>query len=138
MEEVILKNNIKIMYVTANSFPAGIQEAMERLHRLVPYSEKRNYYGISRPEVGREIVYRAAAEVLEDGEAERHGCAELMLKKGNYLGLKVTGFRKDPSVIEKAFEVLLKQPNLDPNGYCVEWYANGKDEVHCMIRLNQQ
>jgi hypothetical protein len=138
MEEIILNNNIKVMYVTATSFPKGIQEAMERLHQLVPYAENRKYYGISRPEGEGEIVYRAAAEVLEAGEAERLGCAELFLKKGKYLGLNVSGFRKDPSAIGRAFEVLLKQPNLDPYGYCVERYANGKDEVLCMIRLDQR
>jgi hypothetical protein len=29
---------------------------------------------------------------------------------------------------------LLTQPNIDPNGYCLEWYLNGKD-VRCMVRL---
>jgi|SRR5690606_1677384 len=137
MEEITLSEDIKVFYVTANSFPEGIQEAMEKLHRIVPFSTERNYYGISRPEGGGAIVYRAAAEEVEDGEAKRLNYATLILKKGKYISSKVYDFRKDPISIGKAFEELLKQPNLDPHGYCVEWYATDKEEVTCMIRLNQ-
>lgn len=137
MKKITLNEDLKVFYVTAKSFPDGIQEAMEKLHTIVPFSTKRNYFGISRPEDGGAIVYRAATEELEKGEAERLNCDTLILKKGKYISLKVYDFRKDVSGIRKAFEELLKQPDLDPQGYCVEWYATDKEEVTCMIRLNK-
>ena len=137
MEEVTLKEDIKVLYVTAKSFPGGIREATDELHRIVPFSTHRRYFGVSRPENGGEIVYRAASEELEKGEAERLSCETLILKKGKYVGLTVHNFRKDIMAIGKAFEKLLEQPNLDPLGYCVEWYATDNESVTCMVRLNQ-
>lgn len=137
MEKVRIEKDIKVFYVTAPSFPEGIAEATGRLHSLFPFSRERKIFGLSRPENGGAIVYRAAAEEMEKGEGERLGCETLIVKKGNYISLTVNDFRKDPMVITKAFEQLLAEPNLDPQGYCVEWYATDKEAVKCMIRLEK-
>lgn len=136
METFELKNDIKVLYVTAESFPIGIRDAHERLHKRIPFNPKRNYFGVSRPENGGEIVYRAAAEELTAGEAEKYNCETLILKSGKYIYIDVKDFRSDVQKIDKAFKKLLKQPNLDPGGYCIEWYANGNERVKCMIRIN--
>lgn len=137
METFILSNDIQVFYVTAVSFPEGILDAHARLHRLVPFSADRNYYGVSRPENNGSIIYHAAAEEKSPGEAEKYHCDTLILKKGKYISLTLTDFRKDPRKIENAFQQLLAIPGLDPEGYCVEWYANDKEEVKCMIRLQE-
>lgn len=137
METISIDNDIKVFYVTAKSFPEGALEAHQKLHGIVPFSIDRNYFGISRPENNGPIVYRAATEEKEAGEAEKFHCDTLILKKGNYIATTVTGFRKDPRSIERAFQELLATPGLDPQGYCVEWYANDKEEVKCMIRLEK-
>ncbi|MFL5743415.1 MAG: hypothetical protein ACJ751_02030 [Niastella sp.] len=131
-----IEKDIKIFYVTAKSFPDGIQDAHDRLHTMVPFSKERKYFGISRPENGK-IIYRVGTEETFAGESEKYQCDTLIIKSGNYVSTVVEDFRKDKTSISKAFEELLKQPNLDPEGYCVEWYANDKEEVKCMIRLNQ-
>lgn len=137
MEKITLDKDIKVFYVTAKSFPEGIQDATNKLHKIVPFSTTRNYFGISRPENGSDIVYRAAAEEMEQGEAEKFKCKTIVLKKGKYICLTVNDFRKDVLSIDRAFKELLKQPDLDPQGYCVEWYATNNESVKCMIRLNQ-
>lgn len=137
MENIKIKNDIKVFYVTALSFPEGISEATDKLHSLFPFSKERNIFGLSRPENGGGIVYRAAAEEMESGEAERLGCETLFIKKGNYISLTVNDFRTDPLAIKNAFDRLLTEPNLDPEGYCMEWYATDKEQVRCMIRLNE-
>ncbi len=71
MEKIRIEKDIRVFYVTAKSFPEGIQEAHQKLHSLIPFSKDRKYFGISRPEQGMGIVYRAAAEELEQREAER-------------------------------------------------------------------
>jgi len=136
METYKLEKDIKIFYVTAKSFPEGIQEAHDRLHAMVPFSKERKYFGISRPE-NNIIIYRAGTEESYAGEAEKYKCDTLTIKEGNYVSAVVIDFRKDKTSISKTFDKLLKQSNLDPEGYCVEWYANDKEEVRCMIRLNQ-
>jgi predicted transcriptional regulator YdeE len=137
METIKFDNDIKVFYVTAKTFPEGIPDATNKLHTLFPFSKERKIFGLSRPENNDKIVYRAAAEELEPGEAEKFNCETLIIKKGKYVSLTVNDFRKDVMSIDRAFKQLLKEPNLDPQGYCVEWYATDKEAVKCMIRLNE-
>lgn len=137
METMNLKKDIKVFYLTADSFPQGVNEAHNRLHKLVPFDKDRNYFGISRPEEGGPIVYRAGTEERAVGEAKKYNCDTLVLKKGTYISTVVNGFNKDPQLIGKAFQELLAYPNIDPQGYCVEWYRNDADTVTCMVRLDE-
>ncbi len=133
METIRWERDTTVLYIEATSFPDGIAGAHQRLHTIVPFSENRKYFGISRPENGV-IAYKAAAEQTDPHEAEKLNCKTLVLKKGSYISLDITNYMKDIQSISKAFEVLLEHPGLDPQGYCVEWYLNNKD-VKCMIRL---
>jgi len=135
METITFNSDIKVLYITATSFPDGVLAAHEKLHSLLPFSKERKYFGISRPENGV-IVYKAAAEELNEGEAEKLNCDTLVLKKGKYISLTIHDYMKDIPAIGKAFTELLLHPDLDPKGYCVEWYLNDKD-VQCMIRLKE-
>ena len=135
MDIVRFDKDITIMYVTAPSFPDRVMEAFEKLHSLVPFSTKRKFLSVSRPE-RTTVIYRAGAEEMYAGEAKKLGLETLILKSGNYLCITINDFMNDISAIGKAFEKLLNQPGLDPQGYCVEWYYNEKD-VKCMIRLEQ-
>lgn len=135
MEKLTFDKDIKVLYVTASSFPAGIAEAHQKLHSLVPVSE-RKYFGISRPENGH-IVYRAAAEEKKPGEAETLLCPTMVVKHGNYISETIEDYAKNIHSIESIFDHLLEQSGIDPQGYCVEWYFNDKD-VKCMVRLNDQ
>lgn len=134
METIFINEDIPVFYVTASSFPDGVLAAHQTLHALIPYSESRRYFGLSRPENNGGIVYRAAAEELNDGEAGQLKLETITIKKGRYVSLLVKDFMKDISSIEKAFNQLLTYPGLDPQGYCVELYLSQKD-VQCMIRL---
>lgn len=134
METIMLPDDIRVLYITATSYPEGILEAHQKLHALIPFSTDRKYFGLSRPEEGGDIVYRAAAEQLAPGEAEKWKCETLIIKKGKYLFTDVKDYLKDLQRVEKAFQNILAQPDLDPQGYCVEWYYNDKD-VRCMVRL---
>ncbi|AFD05570.1 hypothetical protein [Solitalea canadensis] len=136
MEKLKIDNDIKVFYVTADSFPDGILPAHQKLHKMIPYSTDRKYFGISRPENGSGIVYRAAAEEMTPGEAEKLNLESLVLKKGNYISETLRDYAKDISSISRTFNELLSQPGLDPQGYCVEWYINNTD-MKCMIRLEE-
>jgi hypothetical protein len=133
METIVLDRDMWVMYVKANSFPDDIAGAHQRLHAIVPFSANRKYFGISRPE-NDVIVYLAAAEMGRTGEEEEYGLNALRLNKGRYLCITVHDYMKDLLGIGKAFQQLLQQPGLDPQGYCVEWYMDDKG-VTCMIRL---
>ncbi|HEX2968751.1 MAG TPA: hypothetical protein VHO46_06565 [Bacteroidales bacterium] len=135
MTTTILDKDIKVFYVTADSFPEGIGEATQKLHSLFPFTKGRRIFGLSRPENNEVIVYRAAAEEMYEGESEKLKCDTLIIPKGKYISIEVVDFRKDVMSIDRAFQQLLKQTDLDPDGYCVEFYASDKEAVTCMIRL---
>ena len=134
METVKIDNDIKVLYVTAASFPDGVMAAHQKLHALIPYSAERRYFGLSRPENGGEIIYKAAAEELHPGEAEELKCDTMIIKKGNYACITINDYMKDIPAIGNAFQQLTDLPNIDPQGYCVEWYLTQTD-VKCMVRL---
>lgn len=133
LEKIRLEKDIRVLYVTAPSFPEGIAEAFDQLY-AIPSSPTRDIFGLSRPENDGEIVYRAARE-MEEGEAARHDYDTLLIPKGNYLSRTVNDFKHAPWAIAQAFEELLAQPGLDPDGYCVEWYDMDRPSVKCLIRL---
>jgi predicted transcriptional regulator YdeE len=133
----IIEKDIKVFYIKATSFPQGIEEAMQKLQSLFSFTKERQIFGLSRPENNEGIIYLAAAEELYDGEAENMQCNTLIIPKGRYIAIEIIDFRKDLMNIGRAFQQLLKAPNLDPQGYCVEWYANDKEAVTCMIRLDE-
>jgi hypothetical protein len=135
MEEYQLLNDISAMYITASSFPEGVLAAHQQLHSLVPMSEtpERKYFGISFPNQDGTIIYKAAAEELADGEAEKLGLETYLIKKGKYISIDIPDFMKDVSGIGNAFQELLTDPRIDHNGACVEWYIDA--DVKCMVRL---
>jgi hypothetical protein len=133
METTTIDKDIKVFYITASSFPAGIEEAHNKIHALAPFSTGRKYFGISRPEKGN-IVYKAGAEEIKEGEAEKFKLDTLILKKGRYVSETIHDFMKNVPAIGETFQKMLQRDDIDPQGYCVEWYFNEKD-VKLMVRL---
>jgi hypothetical protein len=134
METIKLENDITVMYVTAASFPDGVMAAHQKLHSLIPFSTERKYFGLSRPEGGGGIVYKAGAEVLKSGEAEKLNLETIIIKKGNYISKTLHDYMRDLPAIGTTFQQMIARPDIDPESYCVEWYLSDKD-VQCMVRL---
>lgn len=136
MNNYTLDNDISLMYVTAGSFPAGIMAAHEQLHSKIAFNNQRKYYGISYPDASATIIYKAAAEEMYAGEAAEKGLETFILKKGEYACITVSNYMSNTTAIGEAFQQLLKHPQLDPQGACVEWYVS-KQDVQCMVHLTQ-
>lgn len=134
METTSLAEDITIYCTTADDFPGGVLEAFQRLHRLVPFSTDRSYISISRPENRGNIVYRPGATEITEGEFKDLPLEKFAVKRGNYICRRVQDYRSDVARIQEAFAELLKHPNIDPQGYCVEIYES-EDNVMCLVRL---
>lgn len=133
MKTFAIPEDIHVCYIQAKSFPDGIMDAFNTLRERVPGSEARTVYGISYPENGL-IIYKAAVEELYPGEAEHLQCPTMIIPKGDYVFAIVKDFMHHIQDIGIRFRELLAYPEIDPDGFCVEWYFNEKD-VQCMIRL---
>lgn len=132
-EQKIL-NDIPVFYIEAKSFPMGIKDAFDSLHEKLNGNKLRTFYGISSPQNNKGIIYKACAEQIENGEAEKLGLTSVVIPKGNYHCIEVTNFRANMMGVGKAFEEMLSQPNIDPKGFCLEIYGENPDLVKCLVR----
>lgn len=134
MEKYKIEQDIKLFYVQADSFPLGIGGAFKKLNELIGHNKSRHLYGISFPDGAGSIVYRAAVEEMSPGEAEKAGCPIFLVRKGYYISAYLSDWKKDESIISHTFQELLRDPDIDKQGYCLEIYPNEKD-VQCLVPL---
>jgi predicted transcriptional regulator YdeE len=134
--EYFIDKDITVLCVTASSFPEGVQKAHQKLHSLLPPSKPRTFYGISYANKEGSIVYRAAAEEVRPGEAEKLKLEKFVIRKGRYISQLLEDWRQDELQVGKTFKKLLSDPRIDKNGYCLEIYLNEKD-MRCLVLLEQ-
>ncbi len=133
MEKFELKEDIKVFCAQASSFPAGIEAAFHQLENKLPDFEKRSVFGISYGDGKGNIIYKAAASLLQDDETNE-GLESFTIKKGIYISELIQDFMNNIPQIGLTFQRMLKHPALDTGSYCLEWYK-GKD-VLCMVKLD--
>ena len=134
MNTTTLPEDIKIGMLRASSFPAGVMEAHQKLHSIVPFSRERAYYGISYPGRDGQIMYWAAAGELQPGDLDDKGLEPFTIRKGEYLYIDVSNYMQDTSAIGNAFQTILKDSRIAHDGYCVEQYYSEK-ECRCMVPM---
>jgi len=133
METYHLDHDISVFCVTAFSFPAGIEHAFDALKKQLPDAGERIYFGLSYPDKGT-IVYKAAVQETEQGEAEKYGCERFVIQKGDYVSRKLEQWEKNIPMIGNIFQELIhSRPDLVAP--CIEWYQ-GKD-VLCLVRIEK-
>jgi hypothetical protein len=137
MEIKNLMDDTRVFYIKADSFPLGIKAAHEKLHSLLPSTGGRRFFGISYPDITGNIIYKAAAEEIYNGEAEKYGLDTFIIKKGDYISKTLRDWQNDEGQVERTFKKLLADPRRDNNGYCLEIYPNDTDIV-CMVKLNNK
>ncbi|MCW3121020.1 MAG: putative transcription activator, partial [Flavipsychrobacter sp.] len=62
------------------------------------------------------------------------GGTHFIISKGNYNEIVIRNFMQQIPAIGQAFQQLITQPDVDPDGYCIEWYV-GENDVKCMVRV---
>lgn len=129
-----LEKDNHVFCKTAASFPDGVKEAHESLHRLISFSPERKYFGLSWMNEAGDIIYKAAAEELIPGELSKHQLEPFTIRKGDYIYIDVKNFMQDIPAIGQAFNELKSDKRIDPEGVALEWYHNEAD-VRCMIRI---
>lgn len=135
MEPYTLERDIKLICIPATSFPDGVAAAHQKLHSLLPVTQRRTIFGISWPDGKGGLVYKAGAEETFPGETEKLGGETFIVKKGDYISILIHDYMSDLSAFGKSFQLLCSDPRIDPQGAAVEMYLSEKD-VRCMVRLD--
>jgi hypothetical protein len=132
MEKYNLKTDITVFGKPVPAFPNGIGDAFEALVKMIPGGFNRSYYGISKMEDNK-MVYIAAAEELNDNEAEKYNCNRYIIEGGDYFTITVADWRTKTDSIKNIFDQLVKDDRTDKSKPGIEWYKNEK-EMLCMMK----
>lgn len=133
METIKIKENISAFGFRVTTFPNGIKEAFDALIDLLPDGVDRTYYGISYM-IGDQVVYHAAVQELNPGEAEKYNCTRYVIEKGEYLADRVHQWMKKVNTIKEIFANMLHDDCPDESRPAIEWYMND-NEMICMVRV---
>lgn len=135
MDNYTFQNDMPTYCVTAASFPDGIADAHKQLQALLPRNDRRNYFGISYKDKGGIMIYKAAAEIMKDESMP--DLETFVIKNGPYNSFYIYDYAENPDSITQAFSLLMSQHEVDPHGYCLEWYINEND-VKCLVPLGKE
>ena len=136
MEKFQIDNDIEVICIKADSFPDGVKGAHGKLHRLIPFTPERKYFGISWAGEDGAIHYQAAVDILNPEEEKLPGTTPFTIRKGTYMSIRIKDYMSDLQSIGRAFNELLTLETTDPNGYCLEWYMS-ELEVRCMVPMKE-
>jgi predicted transcriptional regulator YdeE len=134
MESYKLNSDIRVMFLKAGKFPDDVPATYTQLESAITNKTERRYFGYSRPNKEGIIVYNACAEILDANEPAEYNLETMTIQAGNYASVSIKDHYNDEKNIPNAFEKLLKHPQLDPNGFCLEIYKNFTDpDVRCLV-----
>ncbi len=124
---------IHLKCVEAKTFPEGISEAHAQIRKLCDYNEAAIYYGISHPDKNKGIIYMAGADEKYISKPEKNTISKI-IPAGDYIYTDVNNYSENLLKIGQVFDRLTHHPDIDPEGFCLEWYL--PDTIcRCMIRL---
>ena len=136
MEKFIIEKDIETVFLMAPQFPMDVPATYEKLYALLPDKPERRFFGISHPDKTGVIQYKAAAEILPGDENFSPELKRFTILKGLFAAKYIVNHFADANSIGNTFQELLRHPQLDPQGYCLELYKNYTDvDVHCMVRI---
>lgn len=137
MDSFTFQKDVPVVCLNATSFPDGIAATHDALRAKLPANEHRHFYGISWPDENGKIIYKAAATIEEGDGNALDNLERFTIRNGPYNSFYLSDFRDHPDSIRKAFELLLEQHEVAPDGYCLEWYINDRD-VKCLVPLGKE
>ncbi|MGL5892625.1 MAG: hypothetical protein ACRC3B_22220 [Bacteroidia bacterium] len=127
------ENDIALVCAKAASFPDGVMDAFQRLHKVAAPTDGRNYFSVSWLNAEGKIEYMAGATELYAGEIEQRDFVNFTIPAGAYLYIDIHNFMKDIPAIGNAFQQLLALPQTAQDTVCVEWYVND-NLCRCMVK----
>lgn len=134
MKKYQLDENVQVLCQKVDSFPNGITEAFDALAKKFPPAKGRNYYGISYMDKSGKIIYKVATEKTNNDNGA--GYESFVIPKGEYLSEKITDWRAHLQDIAPTFDKLMKDPHMDQNVPCIEWYKTN-EEMLCMVKAKE-
>ena len=134
-----LEEDIPLLCMTANSFPEGVESVHKLVQSSIPQEKSdikpRKVFGLSRPENGIGLIYKACIEEFESDDFDVDNFEEMIISEGNYYYTDLINYYNDIPKIGIVFNEMIQLENIDPNGYCIEWYMNEGKDMRCLVKI---
>lgn len=137
MEEYMIAQDLPVVCFKATSFPMGVAAAYTKMHEAIPAATSCVNYGISHGGKDGGITYMAAVAEQDAGVNAASAEAKFTIKAGRYAREVLRDFKGKEYLFAQTFEALLKHPEVDPQGYCVEIYQE-ENEAICLVKLQDK
>jgi hypothetical protein len=59
----------------------------------------------------------------------------MIISEGNYYYTDLINYYNDIPKIGIVFNEMIQLENIDPNGYCIEWYMNEGKDMRCLVKI---
>jgi hypothetical protein len=134
MYHTSISDDIQVYCLKATSFPDGVSAVYDRLHSEYPPEGGRSYFGISRQAPDGSINYMAAVKLRDTDGTPCPDYVPFTIQKGKYVATDVINYMANLPAIGSAFAEMIREPNVAPDGYCLEVYLS-PTELTCMVKL---
>ncbi|CAG4998186.1 hypothetical protein DYBT9275_01948 [Dyadobacter sp. CECT 9275] len=144
-QEFEIREDIRVMCVSADSFPGGIADAYSGLEKVLTgkmslpadgwreHLEAYEVYGMAKMEQGK-MVYKACAGERFPGEGQSTRLPMDVIPAGKYLCVSLLNWQEKKASIAAIFDQLFASPEASKTvGICVEYYKS-PEEVLLMVR----
>lgn len=135
MDVYKLKDDLRLFYVTARSFPYGMAAAFATLENRLRVCRGRVFLGLVDTDAQGTTTYRAAATQAYPGERPRHPIGTFVLPRGEYWGKTIPPGHDRQTHTAPAFAALRGNPRVDAGFPAVEWYGDC-GTITCMLRMD--
>jgi len=135
MEDISIKklDELKLMYIEAETFPDGIKDSWDKLEKALDTIKERKFYGISKC-IGKNIIYRACVIPIDDNEPKRLGLETLTIPSNSYATKKLMNWSSQIPMFGTIFDELFSKHNTNKDLYALEYYKSA-DEAILMVPL---
>jgi len=130
-KELEITDDIKVIYVKAETFPEGITAAFDKLETITGL-KNRHVYGITEC-TGEKLAYMACVKEEFDGEAVQLGLPVYEIPKGKYFYYTLKNWRENIDQIPQLFAQFDKMSGIKKQTICLEDYI-GDDEMLVMVQ----
>ena len=130
---IIKLDELKLMYVEAETFPEGIKDSWDKLEKALGTTKGRKFYGISKC-IGSKIIYRACVIPIDDNEPDQLGLETLTIPSSRYASKKLLNWSSQIQMFGTIFDELFSKHSTNGELYALEDYKS-PDEVILMVPL---
>lgn len=139
MSDIYLKklDELKLIYLKAESFPEGITAVWDKLDKTLPSLKGRKFYGAAKM-IGGKMEYRACVVPLDENEHKALGMDAFTIPPGTYAAKKLPDWQSHIPEIRNIFAELNSKFEANTELYNLEFYKSSSELIVMLPILDKE